>query len=62
MISCTTGDDGNLNPGDSCSFICDAGYELSGSNPRVCQEDGSWSGAKTMCSKSMLYNGNGDGM
>ena len=34
---------------DTCSYTCNAGYELTGSNTRTCQNDGSWSGNETMC-------------
>ena len=36
---------------DTCSFTCDTGYDLSGSDTRTCQSDGSWSGSVTMCSR-----------
>ena len=29
--------------GDTCSFTCNTGYELTGSDTRTCQSDGSWS-------------------
>ena len=35
--------------GDTCSFTCNIGYELTGSNTRTCQSNGSWSGSDTMC-------------
>ena len=34
---------------DTCSFTCDDGYELTGSDTRTCQSDGNWSGTETMC-------------
>ena len=33
----------------TCSFTCNTGYELSGSNTRTCLSDGSWSGYNTSC-------------
>ena len=46
--------------GDTCSFTCNTGYELIGSDNRTCQSDGSWSGNKTMCKTgkrcSAVYN------
>ena len=35
--------------GDTCSFTCNTGYELTGSDTRTCQSNGSWSGSETMC-------------
>ena len=46
MISCSLGDDAY---GDTCSFTCDTGYELTGSDTRTCQSDGSWSGSQVSC-------------
>ena len=37
---------------DICSFTCDTGYELTGSENRTCQSDGSWSGISAMCKRS----------
>ena len=34
---------------DTCSFTCNTGYELTGSDTRTCQIDGSWNGSDTMC-------------
>ena len=40
----------------TCSFTCNTGYELTGSDTRTCQSDGSWSGTNTMCrSEDCLY-------
>ena len=36
---------------DTCSFTCDTGYELTGSDTRTCQSDGSWSGTDVMCTR-----------
>jgi len=35
--------------GDTCSFTCKIGYELTGSPQRTCQSDGSWSGSPVSC-------------
>ena len=35
----------------TCNFTCNTGYELTGSDSRTCQSDGTWSGAKATCSK-----------
>ncbi|XP_065899217.1 uncharacterized protein [Dysidea avara] len=48
-ISCSLGDDGVPSYEDTCSFTCNTGYELSGSDNRTCQSDGNWSGAEAIC-------------
>ena len=55
MISCSLGDDGVLFYEDTCSFICDTGYELTGSDTRTCQGDGSWSGSDDVCRRSKSF-------
>ena len=54
MITCSLGDDGVSSYEDSCSFTCNRGYGLTGSNTKTCQSDGSWSGNVTMCTKGKL--------
>ena len=49
MISCSSGRVGVGYEGDNCSFTCNTGYELTGSNTRTCQSDGSWSGSPVSC-------------
>ena len=49
ITSCSSGSIGVGYDRDTCSFTCNTGYELTGSNTRTCQSDGSWSGTKTMC-------------
>ena len=51
MINCSLGDDGVPSYEDTCSFTCNTGYELTGSDTRTCQSDGSWSGNNTMCNR-----------
>ena len=41
---------------DTCSFTCNTGYELTGSDIRTCQSDGSWSGSESTCEKGDLTN------
>ena len=48
-ISCRLGDDGVPSYEDTCSFTCNTGYELTGSDTRTCQSNGSWSGSNTTC-------------
>ena len=44
-VTCSLGDDGVPSYEDTCSFTCNTGYELTGSDTRTCQSDGSWSGS-----------------
>jgi len=49
VINCSLGDDGVPSYEDICSFTCNTGYELTGSNTRTCQSNGSWSGSSDVC-------------
>ena len=51
IIICSLGDDGVPSYEDTCSFTCNTGYELTGSENRTCQSDGSWTGSITMCNR-----------
>ena len=53
MISCSLRDDGVPSYEDTCSFTCNTGYELTGSDTRTCQSDGSWSGSDDVCRRGM---------
>ena len=55
MIDCSLGDDGAPSYEDTCSFTCNTGYVLTGSDTRTCQSDGSWSGNSTMCSRGEWF-------
>ena len=37
---------------DTCSFTCNTGYKLTGSDTRTCQSNGSWSGSDVLCMRS----------
>ena len=52
-INCSLGEDGEANPGETCTFTCDDGYELSGSASRVCTNSETWSGTTNRCTKGM---------
>ena len=54
MINCSLGDDGVPSYEDACSFTCNTGYELTGSDTRTCQDNGSWSRTDSVCSRGML--------
>ena len=49
VINCSLGDDRVPSYEDTCSFTCNTGYELIGSDARTCQSDGSWSGSDYVC-------------
>ena len=49
VINCSLGDDGVPSYEDTCSITCNTGYELTGSDTRTCQSDGSWSGSDVAC-------------
>ena len=49
VINCSLGDDGVPSYKDTCNFICNTGYELTGSYTKTCQSDGSWSGSDDVC-------------
>ena len=52
IINCSLGDDG-LPYEDTCSFACNTGYELTGSDTRTCQSDGTWSGSESVCTRGI---------
>lgn len=49
QMTCSSGELGVGYEGDSCSFACDTGYNLTGSDTRSCQGNGSWNGTDTVC-------------
>ena len=58
MINCSLGDDGVPSHEDTCSFTCNIGYELTGSDTRTCQSDGSWSSSDVTCMEPGTYTTN----
>ena len=52
--NCSLGDDGVSSYEDTCSFTCNTGYELTGSDTRTCQSDGNWSGSDVTCRRGNL--------
>ena len=51
MITCSLGDDVVQSYEDTCSFTCNTGYELTGSDTRTCQSNGNWNGSDAMCQR-----------
>ncbi|XP_065899833.1 uncharacterized protein [Dysidea avara] len=51
ITSCSSDRVGVGYEGDTCNFTCNTGYELTGSDTRTCQSDGSWSGTESMCKR-----------
>ena len=45
---------GGLTVGSNAGYICDAGYELSGSGLRICESSGEWSGSEPSCEQGTL--------
>ena len=56
IASCSSGRVGVGYEGDMCSFTCNTGYELTGSDTRTCQSDGNWNGTKTTCRGGNVIN------
>ena len=55
ITSCSSGKVGVGYEGDTCSFTCNTGYELTGSDTRACQSNGSWNGSDDVCRRGILY-------
>jgi len=53
-VSCSSGREGVGYEGDTCSFTCNTGFELTGSDIRTCQSNGNWSGMATLCRKGII--------
>ena len=53
IMSCSSGRVGVGYEGDTCSFTCNTGYELTGSDTRTCQSNGSWSGSDDVCRRGI---------
>ena len=52
-ISCSLGGDEVPSYEDTCSFTCNTGYELTGSDNRTCLSNGNWSDTDPMCIRGM---------
>ena len=53
IFDCSLGDDGIPSYEDACSFTCNTGYELTGSDTRTCQSNGSWNGTGGDCRRGI---------
>jgi len=53
-IECLLGDDGQPNPGDTCSYTCNAGFVIDGITVRTCQNDATWSGTEPTCRQGVV--------
>ena len=51
ILLCSSGRAGVGYEADTCSFTCNTGYELTGSDTRTCQSDGSWSDSDVTCTR-----------
>ena len=56
ITSCSSDTTGVGYEGDTCSFTCNTGYELTGSDTRTCQSNSSWSGSDGVCRKGMYIH------
>ena len=54
-ILCSLTNDSLFSYEDTCSFTCNTGYELTGSDTRTCQSDGSWSGSDVVCQTGIQH-------
>ena len=51
---CSSGRAGVGYEGDTCSFTCNTGYELTGSDNRTCLSNGDWSGSEVICKQGTV--------
>jgi len=53
QISCSPGND---SPGDTCTFTCDDGFQIEGTQSRTCQDDGTWNGEDDTVCTGNIHN------
>ena len=51
---CNLGSGREISSEDICRLVCNTGYEVTGSDTRTCQSDGSWSSSDDVCRRGML--------
>ena len=54
LMNCSLGDDRDSSYEKTCTFTCNTGYELTGSDTRICQNNGSWSGMDVACRRGKI--------
>ena len=55
MINCSSNENQEHIYEHTCHFTCKTGYQLTGSDTRTCQSNGSWSGNETECQRGQLH-------
>ena len=55
ITSCSSGRVGVGYEGDTCSFTCNTGYELTGNDTRTCQSDGNWRSSDGVCRRGKFH-------
>ena len=55
IMNCSLGDDNITSYEDTCSFTCNTGYELTGSDTRTCQSNRNWSSSGDVCRKGNVH-------
>ena len=54
MINCSLEDDGVLSYEDTCTTVCNTGYEIRGDDDMwICQSDGIINGTNATCSRGV---------
>jgi len=54
VMTCSLEDDGVPSYKDTCSFTCNIGYEITGSDTRICGSNRKWSGRRTICRRGIV--------
>jgi len=56
MINCSLGDDGILSYEDTCTTMCNTGYEIqAGDSMRTCQSDMMFNGTSATCERGVCH-------
>ena len=54
IVLCSSGRAGVGFEGGTCTFTCNTGYELIGSDTRTCHSNGNWSGSDVICRQGIM--------